>query len=126
MKKIIFLIVCVLIAWQAKSQSLKAEDFRFDNKGRPDIDRIFKTADGTLSMIYYMDATVSFYNNEKYTKAFVVHNIAEPLSMMIERGEGEKNDMLYYSFEKSSYTDRISGKEYILDKSSVKQMEASR
>lgn len=126
MKKILTLIVCVLCAMNMKAQALKEADFNQESKGRPEIERIFKTADGNFSLIYYTDATVSFYNNNKYTPAFVVHNIAEPLSMMILREGGQANDMLYYSTERSSYTDKKTGVEYILDKSSVRNMESSR
>lgn len=126
MKKILTLIVCVLCAINMKAQALKDADFNQDNKGRPEIERIFKTADGSRSLIYYTDATVSFYNNSQYTPAFVVHNIAEPLSMMILRENGQPNDMLYYSVAKASYTDKKTGVEYVLDKSSVRNLETSR
>jgi hypothetical protein len=126
MKKLLTIIICVLCAVNVKAQALKDADFNQDNKGRPEVERIFKTADGTRSMIYYTDATVSFYNNSKYTVAYVVHNIAEPLSMMIIREDGQGNDMLYYSAAKSSYTDKKTGVEYILDKSSIRSMETSR
>ena len=125
MKKILILFICVAYCFNAKAQSLKESDFSFDDKGRPAIDRIFKTADGSRSMIYYSNATVSFYNNQKYTRAFLVHNIAEPVSMIIVREDGQTNDVLYYSFENSSYKDKISGAEYILDKKSIRNMEES-
>ena len=126
MKKIFILLICFVFGLQAKSQSLKEADFRFDNKGRPEIDRIFKTADGSMSMIYYLDATVSFFNNDKYTAQYVVHNIAQPLSMMIVRGEGQKDDQLFYSVERSSYTDKASGREYFLDQATVRKMDGSK
>lgn len=126
MRKISFLFICLAFCVSAKAQSLKESDFNSDDKGRPAIDRIFRTADGSRSLTYYTDATVSFSNNKKYTKPFVVHNIAQPLSMIIVREDGQPNDVLYYSAEKSSYTDKSTGMEYLLDKKSIRKMNTSK
>ena len=122
MKKILFLFSFLAFVTLAKAQNLQPADFKNNGDNRPAIDRIFKTADGSLSLIYYIDATVSFYNNDKYTDKFVVHNLANLWRMLIVRDDlNQNNDLLYYSEANQSYTDNVSGNVYILDPASIRQ-----
>lgn len=122
MKKILFMLSFILTGYFVKAQSLQPSDFKNDANNRPNIDRIFKTADNGLSLIYYVDGTVSFYNNSKYTDRFLVHNFVNPYKMMIVREDlNNINDILFYSEANQSYTDNISGRVYIVDPSSIRQ-----
>ncbi|HMN33357.1 MAG TPA: hypothetical protein PKA54_08285 [Chitinophagaceae bacterium] len=121
MKKLLFVFSFLAFAFNSQAQNIQPTDFKNNGNNRPEIDRIFKTADGSLSLIYYIDATVSFYNNDKYTDMFIVHNETAPWRMTIVRDDlNQNNDVLYYSEANQSYTDNISGRVYIVDPNSIR------